>query len=265
MNKIQTPQAAVEAGYTTLTFFDDFDDPSTIDWDGSGAAGYKWYLDRPFRWSSLEKDDVTMQDSVVTVAQKKSCANWGIATYSAKGDCGTAFRYGYFEARIRFDRNKRKDDVSGFPAWWCFSVAHTTDRNDEHWAELDFFEAMTNPTADGRYTGTFVATVHDWLRPAAKEIPQNRQNPNNWHDGIVEDGWHDYGCLWQPGSFKWYYDGTCISEVTYSADALPRPSASSNPAGCYRVIDDEDMLLILGSCAEWPMEIDRVCVWQREN
>lgn len=261
MNAVKVPQMAVDAGYTRLTFFDDFDDPSTIDWEVSGAEGYRWYLDRPFRWTPLEKGDVTVRDSVVMVAQKKSCANWGIATYSAKGDCGTAFRYGYFEARIRFDQTKCKSDVSGFPAWWSFSVAHTTDRNDAHWAELDFFEAMTNPQADGRYTGTFVATAHDWIRPAGGN-PQNHQNPNNWHDGVVTEGWHDYGCLWQPGSFAWYYDGRCIAKVTYG-DGKPDPvSPSSDFDGCYRGIDEENMLLILGSCAEWPMEIDHVCVWQ---
>ena len=262
MSKPLVPQAAENAGYTRLVFFDDFDDASTIDWEASGNPGFNWYLDRPFRWSALEKDDVTVKNSVMTVAQKTSCANWGIGTYSAKGDTGTAFRYGYFEARIRFDQNKRKCDVTGFPAWWSFSVAHTTDRNDEHWSELDFFEAMTNPLADGNYTGTFVATVHDWLREPGG-TPQNHQNPNNWHDKTVTEGWHDYGCLWMPGVFEWYYDGELLSRVTYSADGRPDPANDNNFNGCYSFMESEEMLLILGSCTEWPMEVDRVCVWQK--
>ena len=261
MNKPTIPHPAEAAGYKNLVFYDDFDDPSTIDWKVTGEPGFQWYLDRPFGWPSLVSGDVKVEDSVVTVAQEKSCANWGIGTYSAKGDTGAAFRFGYFEARIRFDLNKTKGEVSGFPAWWSFSVAHTTDRNDEHWAELDFFEAMTNPTAEGRYTGTFVATMHDWIRKDG--IPQNCQNPNNWHDKCVTEGWHNYGCLWKPGVVEWYYDEQLLGRVTYSADKMPEPTnVSGNFPGAYQYMEQEDMMLILGSCKEWPMEVDWVRVWQ---
>ncbi len=260
MSKIAIPKAAEKVGYCNLVFNDDFDDVSTVDWKGTGAEGFNWYIDRPFGWSSLVDGDVTMKDSVLTVAQEVSCANWGMGSYSAKGDTGRAYRFGYFEARIRFDVNKNKKDVSGFPAWWSFSVDHTTDRNDEHWSELDFFEAMTNPTANGDYTGTYVATVHDWIRDGN---PINHQNPNNWHDKVVTEGWHDYGCLWAPGVFEWYYDGELLSRVTYGADVRPEPANENNGVGCYRFMESEQMMLILGSCKEWPMEVDWVRVWQK--
>ncbi len=261
MSEKQIPQPAEAAGYRKLVFNDDFDDPSTIDWDGSGKPGFNWYIDRPFKWPSLVPGDVTVQNSVATIAQKESCANWAIGTYSSKGDTGAAFRFGYFEARIRFDMNKHHADVSGFPAWWSFSKAHTTDRNDDHWAELDFFEAMTNPEAGGKYTGTHVSTIHDWTRQDGKVC--NCQNPNNWHDECVTEGWHNYGCLWTPGVVEWYYDEQCIARVTYSADKLPEPTnVSGNFVGAYQYMEQEDMLLILGSCKEWPMEVDWVRVWQ---
>lgn len=261
MNRCVIPQAAEKAGYRNLTFCDDFDDASTVDWNGTGDSGYNWYIDRPFKWPALVPGDVKVENSVMTIAQQESCANWAVGTYSAKGDTGHAFRYGYFEARIRFDVNKNKEEVSGFPAWWSFSKAHTTDRDAGHWAELDFFEAMTNPEANGDYTGTYVATVHDW-RVLQETGVHNCQNGNNWHDGCVSEGWHDYGCLWMPGVIEWYYDGTVISRVTYSADALPQPANDSNFEGAYSFMDGEDMLLILGTCKEWPMEIDWVHVWQ---
>ena len=138
-------------------------------------------------------------------------------------------------------------------------MAHTTDRNDEHWSELDFFEAMTNPTAGDDYTGTYVATVHDWVRDGN---PINHQNPNNWHDKVVTEGWHDYGCLWKPGVFEWYYDGELLSRVTYAADSRPEPANENNFEGCYSFMETETMMLILGSCKEWPMDVDWVRVWQ---
>ncbi|MBR2405458.1 MAG: family 16 glycosylhydrolase [Clostridia bacterium] len=259
MSTIAIPQAAEKAGYRNLVFYDDFDDAATVDWKDTRKPGFNWYIDRPFNWPSLVDGDVTMKESVLTVAQEQSCANWGVGSYSAHGDTGHAYRYGYFEARIRFDVTKNKKDVSGFPAWWCFSVAHTTDRNDEHWSELDFFEAMTNPTAGDDYTGTYVATVHDWVRDGN---PINHQNPNNWHDKVVTEGWHDYGCLWKPGVFEWYYDGELLSRVTYAADSRPEPANENNFEGCYSFMETETMMLILGSCKEWPMDVDWVRVWQ---
>lgn len=261
MKQQTIPQAAEKAGYRRMTFCDDFDDASTVDWQATGKEGFNWYIDRPFKWPTLSEGDISVKDSVMTIAQKECCANWAVGTYSAKGNTGHAFRYGYFEARIRFDTTKNHKDVSGFPAWWSFSVKHTTDCDKGHWAELDFFEAMTNPEADGDYTGTYVATVHDW-RVLPERGVVNCQNDNCWNDRCVSEGWHDYGCLWMPGVIEWYYDGKLVSRVTYSADALPQPNNQTSFVGSYSFMDTEDMLLILGSCQEWPMEVDWVRVWQ---
>ena len=260
MKGIGIPQAAEQAGFKTLVFEDDFDSAATLDWQVSGKPGFKWYLDRPFGWDAVRPADLTVADSVLTIKTPEHCAGWGPSTYSTKGLTGSAFRYGYFEAKIRFDPALGRH-ASYFPAWWSFSVAHATDKNDEHWGELDFFEAM--PDASGLYKGAYVATVHDWIRENGG--PQNHQNTNNWFDGQITDAdWHVYGCLWEPGRFAWYLDGRCITEVTYSADGHPTPQA--NPAsfvGCYSFLDKEDMLLILGTCEEWPMEVDWVRVWQK--
>ncbi len=261
-NKPVIPAVAEKAGYSRLVFCDDFDDASTIDWEATGQEGFHWYLNRPFGWPTCYRNDLTLEDSVLTVANKDCCAQWAIATVDAKSNQGQAFRYGYFEARIRFDVNKNQKDVSGFPAWWSFSRAHTTgDNKDTHWTELDFMEAMTNSGANGDYTGTYVATAHDhWRRPDWSIC--NCQNPNCWNDGVITEGWHNYGCLWMPGVYEWYYDGKCISRLTYSADHIPEPFGGNNFPSCYSYMDKEDMLLILGSCAEWPMEVDWVRVWQ---
>ena len=43
LSSLCPPQAAV-AGFTTLTFADEFNSPSTIDTLNSGTAGFQWYL-----------------------------------------------------------------------------------------------------------------------------------------------------------------------------------------------------------------------------
>ena len=253
------PAPAKKAGYTRLVFCDDFDSPETIDMKCTHAPGYKWYLDRPFGWADVDLKGIAVENSILTIKTEDHAAGWGPSSYSSHGRTGNSFRYGYFEAKIRFDP-KLGVNASYFPAWWSFSVNHAVFNGDDQWAELDFFEAM--PEEDGVYRGCYVATVHDWIYSDGK--PGNHQNPNNWHPGVVnDDDWHVYGCLWMPGRIEWYFDGKMIAGVSYSADEMPVPlSESSSFKGCYSFMDGEDMLLILGTSADWPIEVDWVNVWQ---
>ena len=254
------PAQAAKAGYTSLVFYDDFDDLSTFDIEGTGQPGYLWYLDRPFGWSPVSADGYFLRDSVLTIRTPDHCAGWGPCTYSVRGQTGHVFRYGYFEARLRFS-HAPTEKTTYFPAWWSFSVEHASGRNDDHWSELDFFEAM--PNSEGRYDGAFVCTVHDWIRSKNGEV-LNYQNPNNWHPNrVLDDEWHVYACLWKPGLIEWYMDGVLIAFQRYGADRHPDPSPEKNTfVGCYSFMDQEDMLLILGTSHDWPLEVDWVRVWQ---
>ena len=260
---VEAPKAAAEAGMTKLAFYDEFDDPSTIDWDGTGKDGFKWYVDRPFGWEPMQDGDVTIADSVATIAPQKSCANWGLSTYSAKGDTGTTFRYAYFEASIRIDLDKTREDLTtkGQPAFWSFSKEHTLKRDEGNWGEIDFFEVAFE--GDGSFHNRLVTSAHDSIMIDGKQV--NRSNANNTHEFFVMDGFHTYGCLWTPGEITWYLDGGYVTSLTYSADGMPSPASSSNQVeGCYSILDEEDMLVILGSGPCWPMEVDWVRVWQSE-
>ena len=260
---VQTvPVPAAEAGYSSLVFYDDFDDPSTFDQEKTGEPGFLWYLDRPFGWSPVSENGYDLQNSILTIRTADHCAGWGPCTYSVRGQTGRTFRYGYFEARMRFD-HAPTDKRAYFPAFWSFSAEHASGRGNDHWSELDFFEAM--PGEDGRYTGTFVCTVHDWIRDEKGEV-QNHQNPNNWHPACVKDSdWHTYGCLWKPGLIEWYMDGQRMAYQRYGADCFPEPSPGECTfEGCYSFMDQEEMLLILGTSRDWPLEVDWVRVWQEE-
>ncbi len=261
---VPVPEAAAESNMTRLVFYDDFDSDDTIDWDATGDAGYKWYVDRPFGWESFTREEATIADSVLTLTPTANYANWSIASYSAKGDTGTAFRYAYFEARIRIDIDKSKSDLqsAGSPAWWSFSVDHTVGRNNEHWGELDFFEVAFN--SDGDYDGMFVASAHDSIVVDGKQINRSKTD-NVIYDKVTEPGWHTYGCLWTPGEIYWYFDDIPISQLAYFEDMLPFPNDSgtgSDFEGCFSVLDSEQMLVVLGTGPDWPMEVDWVRIWQ---
>ena len=262
--QIDTPPAAAEAGYTSLVFYDDFDDPSTIDWQGTGEAGYKWYVDRPFGWNPLQEGDVVIADSVATIAPQESCANWGISTYSTKGDTGAAFTYAYFEARVRINTEMTAADLTanGQPAFWSFSKAHTLRRDEGRWGEIDFYEVAFE--SDGSFDSSLVTSMHDSRVVDGKQ--QNLSNAMNVHKHFILDDWQTIGCLWTPGSVTWYLDDGYISRTTYSADGMPSPASSTNQEiGCFSILDQEEMLVILGSGPDWPFEVDWVRVWQAEK
>lgn len=98
------PAAAEEAGYTELTFNDEFNSISSIDTATTGSEGFKWYTDRPFGWSRVERSEYSVKDGILTLAN--TGAGWGLDSYSCKTGNGHSFRYGYFEARIQFDSAK---------------------------------------------------------------------------------------------------------------------------------------------------------------
>lgn len=263
---IDVPEVAQAAGYTSLVFYDDFDDPSTIDWQGTGDAGYKWYIDRPFGWDPLQEGDVVLENSVATIAPQKSCANWGIATYSAKGDTGAAFTYAYFEARVRINVEMTADDltVAGQPAVWSFSKNHTTGRDNGRWGEIDFYEVAFED--DGSFKNTLVTSMHDSRVVDGKQ--KNLSSGKNISKYLIDPygDWQTIGCLWTPGSVTWYIEDSYVTSTTYSADGLPSPESSSNQeVGCFSILDQEEMLVILGAGVDWPLEVDWVRVWQAEK
>lgn len=265
---ISAPSPAIKAGYKKLVFFDDFDSLNTIDVEGTGKPGYNWYVDRAVWGRGItEPSAYSVSNSVLTVSSTGYSAGWALSSFSPKGNVGHSFNYGYFEARIRFDPTLGKTS-QGWPAWWSLSTHHSKINNMDHWAELDFFEAYTGGHAD--YSGAFVGSVHDW----ADGSKIHYQNSNNWQPlpkTTDFNQWHTYGCLWQSGEITWYFDDVALMTQTYSATVAPVPAANGTttptPAGVFSILDKESegMLLILGSDSDWPMYVDWVRVWQKQQ
>lgn len=262
------PPGAAQVGYTQLVFYDDFDSIRTIDVKGTCQPGYHWYVDRPVWGSGVTQPSAyRVFNSVLTVSSTGDTASWALASFSPRGGAGHSFKYGYFEARIRFDPTLGSTS-KGWPAWWSLSTRHSRVNNPDHWAELDFFEAYTG--GKGEYQGAFVGTVHDWADSSKKHF----QNSNNWQPlpkSTDFKQWHTYGCLWRPGEITWYFDDAPLMSQAYSESAPPNPPANGTttptPPGVFSILDrePEGMLLILGSGPEWPMDVDWVRVWQSKN
>lgn len=256
------PEVATVAGLERLMFHDGFDSADTIDFSGHGEAGHLWYTDRPFGFGTLGRDEVRVSDSVLTIDQTKETFNYGIASVSATNGTGSAYRFGYFEARMAFDPTDSTNSV-GWPSFWMLPRDRVTGYQEERWAELDVYEAWHEPRQP--YDGNFVGTLHDWVRTSPDKVEDRSTVGNHLHplEGVDFSQWHTYGVLWAPGHVTWYFDGRAILTQAYSSN-VPDPNPQSLPKGTFTSLDDDrrGMSIILGSGVRYPMRIDWVRVWQ---
>nr|WP_256468178.1 family 16 glycosylhydrolase [Bradyrhizobium sp. 160] len=158
-----------------------------------------------------------------------------ITTVPRRGLGGRTFRYGFFEARMRF----AKDDLD-WSAFWLFSRDHSLGTDNDHWCEIDIFE---NFGAD-----LFVGSVHDWTRTTHSRNTNARYRLLHRLDF---SDWHSYGLLWTPGKLTWFLDG------------VPVIKTESPP-----ICEQQDLFMILGSNKhtdgpEHKLEVDWVRVLSR--
>lgn len=252
-----------------LQFEDDFDSVSTIDFAGTAVAGqgYNWTVKLPFTNSTpvVNTANTTVSNSILTLGQTSDNYNQGIFTGNrgTKSHLADPFQYGYFEARIKFDPNQVVSGTTGWPSFWSIGATHLMLTNGTRWPELDFFEFAKDTTkASG---GVYAASIHDHDKTSGTEVDHWNQGYNTVNvNPATRNDWHLYGCLWQPGSIKWYFDNTLISTQLYTATSQTPPASNGNPPGAYAQLDDAvdgPAAIILGTGKDCPMQVDWVRVW----
>ncbi len=287
------PAAAEAAGMTKLVFAEDFESDKAIDFSGEGKEGYSFYADRPYNLPTCTREECQMRDSVLYFAPQEGRAAIGIPTYSKTSKTGFLMRYGYAEARIRADLPT--DEYAGWPAFWGISINNVMAQPFVHCGELDILE-MYDPKAKGRSGGIrkdiiYTGTMHDWWRIGGVDEKGNPNTVYAWNAinncgyqdrfDYIDDQWHTYAALWEPGYVAWYLDGklmhsaryndTDLPEYYYRDDPTPLPRDPDEDAaarkgtwhGAHSIMDTEDMVLFLGADKNWPMEVDWVRVWQK--
>jgi beta-glucanase (GH16 family) len=202
------------AGYG-LVFSDEF---TSLNLSPNSYGNYNWY--NPGMWwqSPAPYANISGSSSILNLnwTNGQSPANTSVATCAKDGSYCRAWRYGYFEARMRWDT------VTGaWPAIWMIPKQGITCGGCEQ-GELDIFEGQ------GATPQTYYGTMHDWNSSTGNH--NNSNNAYNLGSSVDLSQYHTYGVLWVPGKVTWYFDNQpIISWPTYS------------------VFDQQDYYLIIGS------------------
>ena len=178
-----------------LDFQDEFD---TLDISPDGLGKHSWYEGVWFnqRHAPLSNISASLSTLKLEWHRGQGSADTSITTLSRDKRRFRAWRYGYFEARMKWDVVK-----GAWPAFWLIPVEDATGRvtynGVKESGEIDVFEGLGGDPHD------FYGTIHDWVN-----LKDNASRPNRFrlHEDVDFSDYHTYGLLWTPGTVTWYLD-----------------------------------------------------------
>jgi hypothetical protein len=206
------------AGYS-LVYFDDF---TNLNLSPDGTGQYGWFAG-PW-WETPSKPlHAAAASSILDLswANGQTPADTTVTSCSSDGNRCRAFRYGYFEARMKWDVT-----TGAWPAFWLIPVEAIWGATET--GELDVFEGQGDPAE----AHTFFGTVHDWMTINGKPVDVANNKGHNWAalSGVDFSQWHTYGVLWVSGRVTWYFDQQPV---------LTAPT--------YPIFDQQNYYLLLGA------------------
>jgi hypothetical protein len=267
-----------------LVFSDDFSDPSTVDINNTGRAGYNWYMN-DFYWAfPTRPKDIAFGRDGITLSNHISTATGtgpGKTELVGQGWSGGA----YFEAMLQFDPDKVVVEDENWPAFFGLSwqVASKTDQAPgqpvgyQHFAEIDFMEYgfwnHRDGSANHKY---FWQIMHDWYGVKGVTCPGDSWCgiANNASTALMRvtdiKGWHRYGARWVVGdvthkSFvQAYFDGAPIGKPVYwpSHRRLEDVPVPPTKAEAYSITDFTKFIIVFQANENAPMTIRYTKVWQ---
>lgn len=206
------------AGYS-LVYFDDF---TNLNLAPGGTDQYSWFSG-PYWVTPPTPFNASINSSVLDLAWSngQTTAHTTVTSCSPDGNHCRAFRYGYFEARMKWDVT-----TGAWPAFWMIPVEGIWGAAET--GELDIFEGQGDPTN----AHTFFGTIHDWMvtNGTSVDVANNKANNTAVLSGVDFSQWHTYGLLWVAGRVTWYFDQQPV---------LTAPT--------YPIFDQQNYYLLLGA------------------
>ncbi len=284
---LTVPSIAAEQGFTALTFSDHFDNVNTIDNNATGAAGYHWYVTRPYGESTQVLDtDYSVENGILRLHTDNTKWAYSIATIDINKMVGFAFNKGYLEYRIRvpvtgdegWDTGWSEDKDNGSvrnPGVWAYPTktlwASAKGEKNAESVEMDWMEYYGD-----KYSHTFGTTMHERRSEYVVDEETGTSTwTQTWHANAGKVSYnrigsatefHTLSCLWDDGYVNTYVDGVLIHTIAYSKNDYPSDrvsSATHQPAiGSMSGMDTQYLPIILGGSEQFQMEVDYVRVWQ---
>jgi len=228
-----------------LVFAEEF---NSLNLSPYGTGAFSWY--NGLWWQAPSPPgNVTIANGALALAWTKGQKpdDTSVTTLSRDSHYYHAWRYGYFEVRMKWDTVR-----GAWPAIWMLPVQAANGATDA--GELDIFEGQ------GSAPHAFYGTIHEWKQQ--KDV-RNNKGSNVFHLPAWVDlsQFHTYGAMWTPGRVTWYFD----NEPLFSASTYP-------------IFDSQNYYLILGSqegvnwnygdltgvaASRFDVKVDWVHVWQK--
>ena len=208
----------------TKTFEDNFDSLATIT-DGATGSG-PWYAPaRPdtsvAHFLSPSQTPVTFSidtPGVLTITMQKVGASWYSGHIQTVNNIGKGFaqRYGYFEARMAFEK------AVSWPAFWLYTPKAYEGPAQER-AEIDVIEAYGDADYDGYHMAVHRHSLQSNIHKGNYSGLASAQNMAIWGWNDMFDGqFHRYGCMVTPAWIIIYLDGKELSRFpTYPEAKRP--------------------------------------------
>ena len=206
------------------TFEDNFNSLSTIT-DGVTGSG-PWYAPaRPdtslAQFLSPLQSPVTFSidtPGMLTITMQKVDTSWYSGHIQTVNNIGEGFaqRYGYFEARMAFEK------AVSWPAFWLYTP-QTDEGPGQARAEIDVIEAYGDNDYDGYHMAVHRRDLQSHVYKGNYSGLSSTQNMAIWGWNDMFDGqFHRYGCMVTPNWIIIYLDGKELSRFpTYPEAKLP--------------------------------------------
>ncbi len=279
---LEAPIQALAGGFDTLAFSDEFD-IANVDTEYTGDYGYKWYL-TDITGVCGDKTDYSITDGVMTLAGKNMRYNWLLATMDGNTAAGWhGFQYGYLEFRTRFnstpegfegtDYSKiQEEGMPNAPAVWSFPpevICQSALGFAQRYVEMDWMEYWGYDKNNCQWT----ITLHDQTRESNGTVTTSINNRGSNHildpkNNIGDGQWHTVGYRWEKGLLIAYVDGREIFYQDWSENGhYPEGIATIGEmkADAFTPLDNQLSPLILAGSEGWPLEIDYIRVWQKNE
>jgi hypothetical protein len=285
LSTVVPPQAAA-VGYITKTFSGTFS-KQTVDLDNTEQPGFDWYPWHFFGQALPRTKSVAINaDGSIVIGAAGPASSFATAapTRTSSHWVGVAFGGGaYLEATLKFDpENTAKGKPKDWPAFWSMSIEHLANLDGQQWPgqppgyvhfiEPDFFEYDVWGFRPRSYYGGAIHESYGIYGTTC--APENFCSVSNRRFTIEAPpetdyrNFHKFGFLWVPatpstqGYAQYYFDGVATSDRVMWERYTNQPPPPGRALWTFGIIDQQHLVIILGTGAQQPMTVASVSVWQ---